>query len=1238
METAMSTSSSVPVCPYKGLGSFTVKDAEAGIFVGREEETYGLRGLVAQRALVIVTGPPGVGKTSLVDAGLIASVRSEGWLTRAFRTGRDPFFALAAAISALEQPDCEPEPEELAQRAHQIKSEGLALVGAELARRCGGPILLHVDQLEEMFDPCACPPVTAREFLSSLLGPEEPATDGLSLVCTLRADFLYHLLELPEAGARLRDALFPLSSMNHEQLSRVIREPASVSGVEVEERLVQAAATDAEEESGLPLLEYALTRLWAHQHERQISLPMYQAIGGVKGALRDYVNRQYNDLLDNFPEKRIHNVLRSLVRSYAEANRAIRRRGFAGELGADWEIAKALAERRLVDLGRDFVTGEETAELAHEVLIRQWPTLARLVDEDMSFNCWRAASMERAAAGEVLPDILTAEAERWLTERPQDIPEEIRQLVERSHSGWRRVRELEDARDTAVQLAEARRLAAAAELARTQGAPPDVPIALAVESLRTAPTIEGDIAARRAIRTAPIQRGRVELDAAPNAMAFSPDGTRVAVGGRRRVGSSEKSRLVGSARVLEVATGTEICHLDHDGTVRAVIFSPDGTHVASGAEDGTVRVINARTGAQVCRLGHNGTVHTVAFSRDGSRVVSASKEGTAKMMDAATGAEIWSHNQGAQINVAAFSPDDTLVVSGSKDGTAKMLDAATGAVIWSHDHGAEINAAAFSLDSRTVAISGERNKKTRITLSILDAVKGTGLWHRAAGYRADKLAYSPYSRQLAVGTVDQGVQVLDQETGAEVSRLTHRRPLFPTSWASIQAMAFSPDGQRLATATWDTVRVWDTVAGTELCRWWHRQNVQSVAFSPDGRQVASCTDNGDLHFYDAAAGSEMSRANHPGHLYAAAFSPGGTKVATANMGHSDRRGAGVRVVDADSGAELCRLDLRAATYAVAYSPDGSRLVAGAGSDKNFRGSALVIDSATGAEIWRVDHQGEVLDVAFSPDGTRVATASADGMARVIDAVAGTEIFRHALEHGRGTGTVRTVAFSPDGTRVVIAGENRSAWVINAITGADVCRLQHDGQVKSAAFSPDGTRVVTGGGGGRACVFDATTGAEIWRAQLGTSVDAVAFSPDGNWVAGAGGANRAAVMDAATGTVVRLLHHDWSVNSVAFSPDSTQVATASSDNSARVFDAASGTELCRLDHDESVWSVAFSPDGTRVATGSWDNSSRVWVVDHDQLIRQACGRLTRNLSLGEWQRYFGDSSYRPTRPDLPVPTV
>jgi WD40 repeat protein len=1150
----------IPECPYRGLQAFTADDADAGVFVGREEEITQLRQVVLKQALVMVTGPSGVGKSSLVNAGLVQVMRDEGWITRVFQPGGMPFDTLAETLFSVEQPGRTPTLDELARWADRLRSGRLATLGAQLSLAKRKSILLCVDQLEQVLDPGICLSAVSAGFLGLLL--QAQSGDRLRVVCTLRADFLSQLLQHPDAGKHLRGGLFTLSPMGRDRLERVITEPAVVRGVQYESGLPPLIAQDAGDGGGLPLLGFALTKLWPHQRRRQITLAEYHSIGSVMGALSAYAERVYRELLEQFSEEQIRRVMLALIRSRGGASQATRRVVPRDRLGPDWVVAEALAEQRLVVAGHDSVDDEDNAQIAHEALIREWPRLAAWVDDDAEFQHWLNALEERAADGDLLPDTRLAEADRWLAERAEDIPDEVQRLVEASKSEWlRRVTELEDARNRAEQAAreaEARRLAAAAEFSlASEAVSLHIPIALAIESLGIAPIFEADLAIRHAIRIAARQVSRPDHSGRVYAVAFSPDGTRVATGGENW-----------TARVFDAVTGAELSRLRHDGIVHAVAFSPDGTRVATGSWEqfgGSARVFDAATGAEVSRVHHDGTVQAVAFSADGTWVATGSDDrpgGSARVFDAATGAELSRLAYDGRVYAVAFSPDGTRVATSSDDrygGSVRVFDAATGAELSGRHHGG-VNAVAFSPDGTRVAT---------------------------------------------------GAGVFDSATGSELSRLRHD--------GTVCAVAFSPDGTRVATGSNDgSARVFDAATGAELSRLHHYGTVEAVAFSPDGTRVVTGSDFGSAVF-DAAAGAELSRLRHDGAVYAVAFSPDGTRVAT---------GAGV--FDAATGTELSRLRHDGRVGTVAFSPDGTRVATG--SDD---GSARVFDAATGAELSRLRHDGAVYAVAFNPDGTRVATG-----ARVFDAATGTELSR--LRHD---GRVYAVAFSPDGTRVATG-----AGVFDAATGAELSRLRHDGAVYAVAFSPDGTRVATGSDDGSARVFDAATGAELSRLHHDGAVGAVAFSPDGTRVATGssmesvfftedgrrvttthGGSAR--VFDAATGAELSRLHHDGRVGAVAFSPDGTRIATGSDDGTARVFDTATGAELSRLHHDGAVYGVAFSPDGTRVATGSDDRNARVWVVDRSQLIEQAKGRLTENLSEREWQRFFGNEPHRKTRADL-----
>ena len=146
----------------------------------------------------------------------------------------------------------------------------------------------------------------------------------------------------------------------------------------------------------------------------------------------------------------------------------------------------------------------------------------------------------------------------------------------------------------------------------------------------------------------------------------------------------------------------------------------------------------------------------------------------------------------------------------------------------------------------------------------------------------------------------------------------------------------------------------------------------------------------------------------------------------------------------------------------------------------------------------------------------------------------------------------------------------------------------------------------------------------------------AFSRDGSRVATASRDDTARVWDVTSGAEIARLMHDAAVNAVAFSRDGSRVVTASSDGTARVWESSSGQEIARLIHDANVTAVAFSRDGRMIATASADNTAEIRYVHTQDLITQACLRLTRNLTLREWRRYIGEEPYRRTCEDLPDP--
>jgi Flp pilus assembly protein TadD/uncharacterized protein with WD repeat len=250
--------------------------------------------------------------------------------------------------------------------------------------------------------------------------------------------------------------------------------------------------------------------------------------------------------------------------------------------------------------------------------------------------------------------------------------------------------------------------------------------------------------------------------------------------------------------------------------------------------------------------------------------------------------------------------------------------------------------------------------------------------------------------------LDQTVRLWDGRTGAEGTILRGHTGL-------VTSVAFSPDGARLASASFDqTVRLWDGRTGAEgpvLRR--HTIGVLSVAFSPDGARLASGSHDQTVRLWDARIGAERPLLRgHIGLVTSVAFSPDRSRLAS---GSADQT---VRLWDARTGTQGAVLRGHTERVnAVAFSPDGTSLASGS-DDKTVR----LWDARTGAEgpILR-GHTFSVTSVAFSPDGARLVSRDNGGNQLVWDPRAGTLLKDEAPPVVQGDSAV-----SPDGAYLAVA--------------------------------------------------------------------------------------------------------------------------------------------------------------------------------------------------------------------------
>jgi WD40 repeat protein len=471
------------------------------------------------------------------------------------------------------------------------------------------------------------------------------------------------------------------------------------------------------------------------------------------------------------------------------------------------------------------------------------------------------------------------------------------------------------------------------------------------------------------------------------------------------------------------------------------------------------------------------------------------------------------------------------------------------------------------------------------------------------------VAFSPDGQRLASGSGDGTVKVWDVQSRQAILTLKGHT-------GAVRSVAFSPDGRRLASAGGESgkpgeMKLWDAQTGEEtLTLQGHTGPVYGVAFSPDGRLASAGgvsrdpTDPGEVKLWDAQTGQAvLTLKGHTGAVLSVSFSPDGRRLASAAEDQ-------VRIWDAQTGRE--ERTLKGHTHiviGVAFSPDGRRL-ASASRDQ----TVVVWDAHTGqAERTLKGDIGELAGVAFSPDGRRLASASAwDGTVKVWDALTGQEI----LTLRAHTGSVLSVAFSPDG-HLASASSDQTVKVWDVQSGQETLTLKgHSEWVSSVAFSPDGRRLagacVHATKPGEVKVWDALTGQEILTLRAHTSsVLSVAFSPDGHHLAGACNDGTVKVWDVHNGQEEFTLkgRAGYSVNSVAFSPDGKRLASASNymkvgqlPGEVTVWNAQNGQLELTLKvrrRTDRVECVAFSPDGKRLATASGDEIVSIWDVQTGQ---------------------------------------
>ncbi len=1242
-------------CPYPGMAPFRQEDAQR--FFGREDEIQELRQRLDEQSLILVMGPSGSGKSSLLSAGLIPAL-DERWTCITLRPGPKPIDTLQSTIAEVEGTD-------------EPVADGIAP-----PKQPGKRVLLVVDQLEELFVQATKEDQVA--FIDTISRLHQRR--GWAVILALRADFFDDLMnsKLWPIAQPHRMELTPLRG---QALQVAIQRPANDLKVHLEAGLVERLIADAADEPGaLPLLQQTMVLLWEKRQRRLLPLNAYRAMGdGQRSGLATAVTTKADEALARLtPEDQVvaQRILVRLVQFGEGRPDTRRQQAIPAILDADGDrdrvlrVVQHLAQYRLLTLGEK--NGEQqTVDIAHDVLITSWPafgdwlkqwraaelTRRRLQTKAEEWDRWVASKQPNAG---LLDAAELAEAEQWLGSDEASTlgsSRTLQTLVSVSRAAIKKSARIRvGVIGALITLLIA--VLAAITIGQSQLATQRGQAAATAESLAQAESYARGTAEREAIiRTTAEANARrsaqAEATAAADAKQKQMEAEREVVirttaeANARRSAQAEATAAANaklkqaeaeaqSRRALaENLAGQSqlLIRVDNSPGDLALILARD-----AALTDGSVNTDQALRFAlesthrqwsiRSTSYRHEGAVYSVAFDPFGEMVVSCGADGTIRFWRGAALKPLpYLFGHAGGVRSVAFSPDGKLIVSGGEDGTVRLWDVLKGEQLAQLDgHGGIVNSVAFSPDGERIISGGEDG-----TVRLWDATSGKQLILISSQENmVYSVAFSPDGKRIAWNSYD-GVQLSDATSGEQLAELGslaewmnsvafspdgkhivsngndgmelsdatsgERLVQIGQHEFSVPSLAFSPDGRRIVSGS-DTVRLWDSTTGEQLAQLdGHAGSVNSVAFSPNGERIVSGGQDGTVRLWDAVTGEQLVQPDgHVGSVNSVAFSPDGNRIVSGSghvVGSSDNT---VRLWDAASGEQLVQLaGHEESVTSVAFSPDGIRIVSG-----SLDNTVRLWDSASGKQLLRLDgHSDWVHSVAFSPNGKRIVSGGGDGTVRLWDSTTGEQL---AQLDGH-VGSARSVTFSPNGERIVSGGDTVRLW--DATTGEQLTLLEgHEAGVASVAFSPDSKRIVSGSWDGTVRLWDSINSRQLIQLDTqGGTVWSVDFSPDGRYIVSGSDDGAVRLWDATSGQqLAKITGHAESVNSVAFSPNGERIVSGG--DTVRLWDAISNDELVRLDgHIGSAKSVVFSPDGERIVSGGdtvrlWDATSGKQLVQLD----------------------------------------
>lgn len=1079
-----------PTNPYVGLAAFEASQQD--YFFGREQAIGVLLDRMTVARFLAVTGSSGCGKSSLVKAGLLPQLAIDHPIAT-MTPGTDP---LETWQKLLQQ--------------HQTPER---------------PLVLLIDQFEELFTLCQ-DAEKQQAFIQHLVAEATQADRTTQVLLTIRNDFLDRCAKFPEVAALINSKappkLYLVPELSLAELQAAIVKPALRHGVTFTEGLAADIAAEVMDQRGsLPLLQYALTKLWdacisENSPDRLLTREAYEQIGGVNGALRDTANLLY-ETSSSTEQPLIRKLMLELVRVNDDQSRTRRRvsRDRLEKVVAPADQLQAILDK--LTRNRLIVLDERAIEVTHEALLTEWTLLDSWIKAEQEqiylrdqveacYKDWQERYQRSPDA--LLSGALLAAVEEKLDWQHLPETEFVRQSIEK------RQREVRFYRTSAIGAFIA---LACITMISTVGA----------MLWRSADRNQIEAFSTSAISEFNLNRntfdGLLEAlkagKALQNSFWFRNDPelrTKVMTAlAANTYWVREKNRLEG-----------------HSNYVQSVAISPDKNLeeqiIATASFDNTVRLWD-RHGKLLNEIEGSSAFTDVSFSQDSKVLATVSLDGTFQLWNRDGTHRIAFRRQSTKaLRSVSFSPTEMIVATAGEEGVVYTWNAQGKLLYKWAAHNSRISNVTFSPDGKILATAGRDG-----TTNFWD-LKGQRLnpTLRGDGKAVLRVKFSPNPQIVAIAREDGSAILWNWRTRTA-------KAILKSHTKGVTDVIFSNAGSRIITASMDgTIKLWDSngqlletleghlnrinqlafdqnnhilisVGNDKAVRVWqlhypylkilnHHNSVKSLNISLDEQYIASVDTDNIVYLWNLT-----SNLKHPYNAWQEdtivseiSFSPDSKTLALAredgrislkdldgNLLHSFKRDTNevLGVSFSRSNSLLASVGFNklvslwkptgqlvnswqahnAIIYRVKFSPDNT-IIATSADD----GTVNFWNQNGKPKGTLIGHKAAIYNLSFSPDNQVIATASADSTAKLWSLNG--NLLNTLIGHSEG---VTGVDFIPrDGRIIATSSDDRTVKLWQRNSTLIVTLLGHTSYINWLQFSPDSKTLATAGGDKRVILW------------------------------------------------------------------------------------------------------------------------------------------------------------------------